>query len=408
MIALWLIIFYISNLYEIRLSKNNAQFYSLLYKTIAISSAIAVAFFYLVRFTGIAPRRNLFIYIVIFTFLNTLWRYVYNKLLSLTSKNNTIIVGFNQNSFELAKFLNQNPQYGYYLKYILDTEKKSVFSFEDVDFKEISGKTDIERILQEEKIKTVIVTPEAYKIPRLIDIFYKSLNNKIEFFNLANFYEKITGKVPLENINQVWFLENITEGKKRAYEFMKRILDIISAVILGVISLPFYPFIIFAIKWDSEGPIFYKQRRVGQGSKEFEIIKFRTMYKNAERRGAIWAQKNDPRTTKVGRFLRKIRLDEIPQLWNILKGDMSFVGPRAERPEFRSKLKKEVPFYEERYLIKPGLSGWAQVKYRYGASVADTREKLQYDLYYIKHRTIVFDLGIILQTIRIVLAGGGR
>ena len=195
---------------------------------------------------------------------------------------------------------------------------------------------------------------------------------------------------------------------KKAYEIVKRSNDMVFAVVIGLISLLFYPLIILLIKTTSAGPIFYKQKRVGWAGKTFEIIKFRTMKKDAEKEtGAVWASNDDPRITKVGRFMRKTRIDELPQLWNILKGQMAFIGPRAERPEFNESL-KDIPFYEERYLIKPGLSGWAQINFRYGSSVADTAEKLKYDLYYIKNRSLVLDLGIALKTIRIMFQRSGK
>ena len=194
-----------------------------------------------------------------------------------------------------------------------------------------------------------------------------------------------------------------------AYETAKRFMDAVFAAILGTISLVFYPFLILAVKLNSRGPVFYKQKRIGQIGKTFEMLKFRTMRQDAEQlTGAVWAADNDPRATRVGGFLRKTRLDELPQLWNIIKGEMSFVGPRAERPEFHEILKKEIPFYEERYLIKPGLSGWAQINFRYGSSVKDAAEKLQYDLYYIKNRSLFLDLGIALKTARIALQQSGK
>jgi len=163
-----------------------------------------------------------------------------------------------------------------------------------------------------------------------------------------------------------------------------------------------------AIKFSSRGTIFYRQKRVGRYDRPFQIIKFRTMIANAEKDGAVWARENDTRITKLGNFLRKTRIDELPQVWNILKGEMSFVGPRAERPEFHNQLQDSVPFFQERYLIKPGLTGWAQINFHYGASINDTAEKLKYDLYYIKNRSIALDIGIILKTIRIAAQQGGR
>ncbi len=407
--ALGLIILYIFNLYNIETNKNSSSFFSGLVNAVMIMTAFAIAIFYIIPSFGIAPKTNLIIFAIIFIILESIWRFIFNRIIVGSGlRNNTIIVGFNQLTVDLAQYLYNNPQAGYKLKYILDVQNNSAFSLEDVEFKIIEDSKDLRKILREEKIKTVVLSPEAYGIPEMINVFYKNIGNNTVFYNLSNFYEKMTSRVALDALDQTWFLENLNESSKRAYEVVKRFGDVVGAIVLGTISLVFYPFIMFAIKWESAGPIFYKQEREGRGGKVFNIIKFRTMIINAEKQGALWAQENDPRVTKVGKFLRKTRIDEVPQIWNILKGQMSFVGPRAERPEFRNKLKKEVPFYEERYLIKPGLSGWAQVKYRYGASVADTREKLQYDLYYIKHRSVIFDLGVILQTIRIALAGGGR
>ena len=403
----WIIIFYIAGLYELNFAKNSPEFYSSLYTSIAISAAISVLFFYIIPDIQIAPRRNLLIYIGVFFGLISLWRWLYNKVLGKTFKNNTIIVGFNQLAYDLAKFLNRNPQYGYSLKYALDISQQAAFSFQNVDFRQVRGAKDIEKIIEHEHINTIILSPESYRLPDIIDVFYKAGKRNIQFVNLASAYEKIIKKVPLEAINQLWFLENISRGEKKLYELLKNTLDISLAIIGGIIVMILFPFIALAIKFESKGPIFYKQIRVGQGGKTFQVIKFRTMVENAEQNGAVWAQKEDPRVTKFGRFLRKTRLDELPQVINILKGEMSFVGPRAERPEFVEKLKKEIPFYEERLLVRPGLSGWAQINYGKDLNHNDTKEKLQYDLYYIKNRSFTVDLAVILKTIKTVLSATG-
>ncbi len=218
----------------------------------------------------------------------------------------------------------------------------------------------------------------------------------------------MTNKIPISLIEEIWFLENLVESKKGTYEIIKRILDFLFAVILGVIALILSPFIIMAIKLDSKGSVLFKQIRVGQNSKSFLAIKFRSMFASAENSGPQWAKPKDPRATKVGRFLRKTRLDELPQLWNILKGEMSFIGPRPERPEFVQELDKKIPHYQIRHLIKPGLSGWAQVNFPYGASIEDALEKLQYELYYLKNRSFILDLGIALRTIKTILQREGR
>ncbi|HVG00384.1 MAG TPA: sugar transferase, partial [Chloroflexia bacterium] len=176
-----------------------------------------------------------------------------------------------------------------------------------------------------------------------------------------------------------------------------------------IVAAPILPFVMLAIKLDSPGPIFFKQMRVGLGGKPFKIMKFRSMRQDAEAgSGAVWASNGDPRVTRIGRFLRKSRIDEIPQLWNIVVGDMSFVGPRPERPEFDEQLEREIPFYRARRAVRPGLTGWAQVQYRYGNSIADALRKVEYDLYYIKNESVYLDLLILLRTVAVVLKLGGN
>lgn len=409
---LWLIVFYIAALYDSRNFRNTAQFFSILFSAIAIASGISIVFFYLIPFLGITPKTNLFIFIIIFTLLELANRFLFNNLVEKKFKKTAIIVGTSPQAVELAKFITDNPQFGYDLKYLVDLNGDKTNQSDNLEkIPTIQSAIELEQIITDAQapINNIIISPEAYQSPEIINIFYKSLEHKITFYGLASFYERLTGRVPLGAINQVWFLENLSEGNKRSYEIFKRLSDIIFAATIGAGSLIFYPFIIFAIKMNSAGPIFYKQKRIGQIGKIFKMLKFRTMSQDAEKTtGAVWAADNDPRITKVGKFLRKTRIDELPQLWNILKGEMSLVGPRAERPEFHKILKKEIPFYEERYLIKPGLSGWAQINFRYGSSIQDAAEKLQYDLYYIKNRSLMLDLGIALKTARIALQQSGK
>lgn len=411
----WLLAFYIANLYEPATLRNNIHFYSALLQAIIVSTVISVAFFYLVPIFSITPKTNLVIFAAIFTGLVFGSRSAFNRLFEKGPKRSVLIVGLNRQSFELAQCIKNNPQFGYELKYVVDlsaADAKGVrYSKEKylTPFGIIRGLDSLANTVKNDSVDIVVISPEAYQIPETINIFYKALERKISFLNLASFYEHLTGKVPLGAINQIWFLENLSEGKKKGYELTKRIFDAFFAVVIGIISLALYSFVAFAVRASSPGPIFYKQKRVGQVGKTFEIIKFRTMRKDAEKgTGAVWTTENDPRITRVGNFLRKTRLDELPQVWNILKGEMSFVGPRAERPEFHDILQKDVPFYEERYLIKPGLTGWAQINFHYGSSVSDAAEKLKYDLYYIKNRSLLLDLGIILKTIRIALKQSGR
>ena len=230
----------------------------------------------------------------------------------------------------------------------------------------------------------------------------------IKVFDAPSFYEKITGKLLIENIQPSWFIFNDRFKITYSRKFMKRSLDLLCGAAGLILSFPLLPFIALLIKADSRGPVLFRQMRVGAMEKGFMIYKFRTMVLDAESStGAVWAKEKDPRITRVGSLLRKTRLDELPQLFNILKGDMSIIGPRPERPEFIENLSKIIPFYSERHFVKPGLTGWAQIRYQYGASVEDAIEKLRYDLYYIKNWSIFLDLMILLETVRVVLFGRG-
>src|SRR3989344_1701152 len=407
--TLWLIVFYITTLYDVRSLRNGLYFYSSLYQASLVASGISIAVFYLVPFFIITPKTNLFIFIAIFIGLETVVRSLFNGIAGAKFKKPILIVGLNPQTLELSRFIRKNPQLGYEIRSLANIS--SVSNGIDEEFKKfhiVDGVGNLNQLIKNQRINTVIVSPEAYQIPEIIDIFYKSIENKVTFRNLSSFYENTTGRVPLGAINQIWFLENLSEGGKSSYELLKRSLDIVFGITLGLLSLLLYPFIILAVK-TSAGPVFYNQKRLGQNGKIFDILKFRTMDKDAERlTGAVWTREGDPRITKIGNFLRKTRFDELPQLWNIIRGEMSFVGPRAERPEFHNSLRQEIPFYEERYIIKPGLTGWAQINYRYSSSVADSAEKLQYDLYYVKNRSFVLDLGIILKTANIMLRQAGR
>jgi len=394
----WLLIFYIGGLYDLSLAKNTLLFYSILLRSIIIWVAVAISFFYLIPLYGITPKTNLAIDILILTLLLYVWRQLFNYLIkSPALLNNVLIIGRNKEAEQLIRHVKGNPQLGYYIKKIIsEKDTDSVFNLIEIVIKE--------------KIQTIVTIPDPRHDNTLVRNLYHCLPLKITLFNLPTFYERISGKVPVSVIEEFWFLENLMDSQKNVYETFKRIFDLLFGLALGIASLFLYPFIALAVKLDSSGPIFYQQKRVGQDSRIFQIVKFRSMVENAEKDGAKWAQKNDPRITRVGNFLRKTRLDELPQLWNVIKGEMSFVGPRPERPEFvfGTNMERQIPFYQIRHLVKPGLTGWAQINFDYGSSLEDTIEKLQYDFYYLKNRSFVLDLAIILKTIKIILSGGGR
>ncbi len=396
--ALWLIIFYIGDLYDLTVARNTLRFYANLFRTLITAGIISAALFYLIPFFGITPKTNLIIDLVIFAILFSLWRNFYNFWVkSARLFNRVLIIGKTKESEELAERLKANPQLGFKVQEFVDLEKvKLVFDL-------------IETIVQK-KINTVVVAIDLHKNPDLIKNLYNCLPLQFTLAELPTFYERITGKIPVSMIEEVWFLENLMHKQKDLYEALKKFVDVLVGLTAFLITLPLYPLIALAIKLNSRGPIFYTQKRVGQDGQIFTIYKFRSMVTGAEKNGAQWAQENDPRITVVGKFLRLTRLDEIPQLLNVVKGEMSIVGPRPERPEFAfdNNTLAKLPFYQIRHLIKPGLTGWAQIKFHYASSEKDTLEKLQYDLYYIKNRSLILDLAIMLRTAKILLSREGR
>jgi sugar transferase (PEP-CTERM system associated) len=229
-------------------------------------------------------------------------------------------------------------------------------------------------------------------------------------YSIADFCEQFWQKIPPAYIQDDWFA--FTSGfdilHNRIQAKLKQAIDVIAAAVMLIVFLPITTIVAIAIKLNSPGPIFYSQVRTGLNRKKFRVYKFRSMYQDAEAKGIQWASERDPRITRVGLFIRLTRIDELPQLWNVLKGDMSLVGPRPERPEFDLQLRKEIPYYDVRYLVKPGITGWAQVCYPYGASVEDAYQKVAYDLYYIKNYSLFLDFAIALKTLRVVILGKGR
>ena len=242
-------------------------------------------------------------------------------------------------------------------------------------------------------------------VDELLDL---RLKNGVKVEEATSWLEKITGRIEVEQLYPSWLI--FVEGFRFSWFFRlaRRAGNFLVAVIGLICALPLLPFIWIAVKLDSSGPAVYRQKRVGRGGETFYCYKFRTMRQDAEAdTGATWALDDDPRITRVGKFLRSSRLDEIPQLWCVLKGDMHFVGPRPERPEFVEWLSKEIPYYGVRHMVRPGITGWAQVQYKYGNTLEDAREKLQYDLFYIKNASFGLDLMILFQTVKIVLLGRG-
>jgi exopolysaccharide biosynthesis polyprenyl glycosylphosphotransferase len=267
---------------------------------------------------------------------------------------------------------------------------------------------ELAAIVEREKISRVLCTNKCLGDTTLIRHFCQLRYSGISVMPLISLCEEVEQYVPLELISSEWLLNASGEPQHIYIKKLKRLFDIVCSASGLILGSPFVAAAALAIRLTSPGPIFYYQTRSGRFGRQFQMTKLRTMQVNAEKDGARWSEKNDPRVTFVGRFLRRYRIDEIPQLWHVLCGHMSFVGPRPERPEMITQLAKEVPYYEERLMVQPGITGWAQVSYPYGASTLDSRHKLEYDLYYMKHMSLFLDVFILLDTVRIVLTGGAK
>jgi|SRR5688572_3273344 len=267
---------------------------------------------------------------------------------------------------------------------------------------------DIPDIVRTRGIDRVVVSLSDARGRLPMDQLLQMKLDGVRFDHLASVYEECTGKIAVENLRPSWFIFSSGFRKSRSLEAAKRAMDILMSLIGIIVTGPVMLIVAALVKLTSAGPAIYEQRRVGKNGRVFTLYKFRSMRNDAEKHtGAVWATAGDTRVTPIGRFLRKARLDELPQFWNVLRGDMSFVGPRPERPEFVNELTRQIPFYGERHTVRPGLTGWAQVTFRYGATVEDSMEKLQCDLFYIKNLSIALDLFVILKTIQTVVLRRG-
>ncbi len=268
---------------------------------------------------------------------------------------------------------------------------------------------DIPTIVRERNVDRVVVSlADARGKLSMDELLRMKLNDGVRFDHLASVYESHTGKIAVENLRPSWLIFSEGFVKSRSQQAAKRTLDVLIATVGLTVLAPVAGLVTLAIRFTSPGPAVYRQQRVGKDGAIFTIFKFRSMRSDAEAgTGAVWSRQGDPRVTPVGRFLRRTRLDEIPQLWNVMRGDMSFVGPRPERPEFVSKLIEQIPFYGQRHVVRPGLTGWAQVRHEYGSTVEDALQKLQYELFYIKNMSLSFDLFIVLETVKTVLVRRG-
>ena len=387
-IVVALLMYYVANIFSIRAKK-----YSLRELILSVGlNFILLLFTIMLKILGIYESIVLF---GIVTMFQITFRYIVN--MAIIRKQKILFVGENSYTKDLLESIKNDDQYklmGFLKDEKDETLKKIVLKMCVV------GKIDI----------IVDFGEDLLKDPKLVDILLQYKLGGLQFYNYLEFYEMYENKLPVSHLSSKWFLEN--SGFEIYYNNFnlraKRLLDLIFAIIIGICTLPLMIMAAIIVKFESKGPIFFVQERIGEGNKKFNIVKFRSMTTDAEKNGPQWASKNDNRVTRWGKIMRATRIDELPQLWNVLRGEMSFVGPRPEREYFIQQLEKEIPYYNLRHTVKPGLTGWAQVMYPYGASVEDAYRKLQYDLYYIKHHDIIFDIKVLLKTITIVIFGKGR
>ena len=318
-----------------------------------------------------------------------------------------LIVGSGNLAVEVAREVLTRPDAGYRIIGFVGTDSdllgKSLINPRVIGLTEQLGE-----IVKRENIDRIVVAMGERRGQLPTDgLLRLSLAGDVSIEEGASFYERVTGRVSLNMMRPSWLIFSSRGRQARLATVSRNVVHWLVALLGFTLSLPIMLLTAILIKLESKGPVFYKQERVGKNGRAFVLTKFRSMNVDAEKSGPVWASKGDDRTTRVGRVIRKVRIDEIPQFWNILLGQMSFVGPRPERPHFVAQLAEEIPYYEQRHLIAPGLTGWAQIKYPYGASIEDARQKLQYDLFYIKNYSLVLDAIIMFETIKIILFGRG-
>jgi sugar transferase (PEP-CTERM system associated) len=318
-----------------------------------------------------------------------------------------LIVGSGSLAVEVAREVLGRPDAGYRIVGFVGNDS-DLLGKSLINPRVIGMTAQLDDIVKREDIDRIVVAmgERRGQLPTS-QLLHLSLAGKVAIEEGASFYERVTGRVSLNMIRPSWLIFSGRGRQARIEGISRNVVHWVVAFAGAVLSLPIALLTAILIKLDSPGPALYKQERVGKNGQIFTLMKFRSMRTDAEAAGPVWASKEDDRTTRVGRLIRKTRIDEIPQFWNILRGEMSFVGPRPERPHFVSQLANEIPYYEQRHLIAPGLTGWAQIKYPYGASIEDARQKLQYDLFYIKNQSLMLDAIILFETIKIILFGRG-
>jgi sugar transferase (PEP-CTERM system associated) len=399
--------FYYADLYNLTLVDGGRELVARLLTAGGMASLLLAAIYFaipaLILGDGIFVSSLAFFLVAI-----AAWRIVFLQVgRSRRLQERLLILGTGPSARKVAREVLDQHDYPYEVVGFIDDDPTMVGQ-SIVNPKVIGTPTDILRLVREQHIDRIVVglTDRRGKLP--IDELLQAKLSGVRVEETETIYERLTGKILLDDLKPSWLIFSDGFRARRLTRLSKRGIDVLLSVVGVVLAAPVMALTALAVRLDSRGPVLYAQERVGEHGAVFTLYKFRSMRADAEHAGTpIWAKDNDDRVTRVGRFIRLTRLDELPQLWNVLRGDMSFVGPRPERPFFVEQLAEVIPFYRQRHAVKPGVTGWAQVKYRYGASIEDAREKLRYDLYYIKHMSVVFDLTIVLDTVKVILLGKG-
>ncbi len=383
-----LIAYYIANVYNVATSKYKLKDMT----TVIVINGILMT---VTTFSKIFTFYEGIILFGIITIFQIAFRYI--VIMGVVEKERVVFVGENDYTQDLLESVKKDGQYVF------------TASLNNTDMKAL-GKEIVEMYKTKKFDVLVDFTDKLLGDPKLTGKLLQYKLEGLQYYNYLEFYETYENKLPISHLSPKWFLENTGfEIYHNNFNLKaKRLLDLFFAMLIGIFAAPVIILAAIIVKLESKGPIFFIQERIGEGNRKFNIVKFRSMTTDAEKDGPQWASKNDNRVTKFGKIMRATRIDELPQLWNVLRGEMSFVGPRPEREFFIQQLEKEIPYYNLRHTVKPGLTGWAQVMYPYGASVEDAYRKLQYDLYYIKHHSIPFDVKVLLKTVTIVIFGKGR
>jgi sugar transferase (PEP-CTERM system associated) len=397
--------FYYNDLYDLTVVHSSRELLIRLLQAAGAASIIIALLYLLVPSLNIG--NGIFVSsLVIFLLAIIAWRLLFNRLAYASNlEERVLIVGSGPTARTLARQIQHQHDFGYrVVGYVSDQPPAHGGTIPVA----LGGADEIPRIVRDYDVDRIVValTDRRGRLPIAELLEAKLSGIKVE--DATTTYERLTGKILIDDLKPSWLIFSDGFAISRWTRFAKRAFDLLLASVGFVLSAPLTVLTALAVYLDSEGPILYCQERVGENGRVFTVYKFRSMRVDAEKTGMpMWAAQDDARVTRVGRVIRKTRLDELPQLWNVLRGDMSFVGPRPERPYFVEQLSQEIPFYQQRHAVKPGLTGWAQIKYQYGSSVEDAMEKLRYDLYYIKHLSIALDLSIVFDTVKVIIFGKG-